>query len=371
VMSLDQVEALQISGTDKDGLFAFGQLASTLRDETSNVLIVSCVQSGFATELKDFSRTPDYDRITSLGARSLATLTKSQAEKLIFERLALMGAEFERPENADALWPLQQSDYQRLADVELTPRRLLATCADRFDAWQRGDMSPVARGPDTPSVALPTEKPLESFLDKEWKSRVDQAVTDNRPERTEDIVRHGLPQLINMMMPQWKSVRDERLPDVSLIFEGPPGRTGVSVCAQANMTSIAARFKRLNSQFAPERLTRLIIVRDARVPLSKGAKAAIQGLDQLAGKGAVIAEHSSEIFAALDALRQILSEAKAGDLAQDGRTVSPQSVEEWLKPHLPNSLREFVDCVTGESTATAAPTDSLQPEIPSEEAGQS
>lgn len=364
VMSLDQVEALQTTGNDKDGLFAFGQLASTLRDETSNVLIVSCVQSGFATELKDFSRTPDYDRITSLGARSLATLTKSQTEKLIAARLALMGPEFERPAKADALWPLEQADYQRLAEVELTPRRLLATCADRFDAWRRGERSVAETDraaidrivPDRQSAG----RPLETFLDDEWKSRVEQAVADNRPERTEDIVRHGLPQLVNILAPQLKQVRDESLPDVSLIFESLSGRTGVSVCNQANMNSIGARFKRLNTQFTPEKLARLVVVRDARVPLTKGAKAASQGLGQLVDKGAVIAERSVEVFAALDALRAILSEAKAGDLAQDGRTVSPQSVEEWLKRHLPDSLREFVDDVTGHSSAHATSTDILQ-----------
>ena len=78
VLSLDQVEALQTSSTDREGLFAFGQLVSTLHDETSNVLIVSCVQSAFATELKDKSRDADYDRMTSLGASSLATLTDAK-----------------------------------------------------------------------------------------------------------------------------------------------------------------------------------------------------------------------------------------------------------------------------------------------------
>jgi hypothetical protein len=150
------------------------------------------------------------------------------------------------------------------------------------------------------------------------------------------------------------------LQDVSLIFDGPSGRTGVSVCAQANMNSLGSRFKRLISQFTPDRLAKLVIVRDARLPLSKGAKVASQALSQLADQGAEIVERSSEVFAALDALRALLSEAKSGDLARDGRTVSPQSVEEWLKRHLPDSLREFADCVTGNVAINAPPSDSLQ-----------
>lgn len=366
VLSLDQVEALQTSVGDGDGLFAFGQLASTLHDETTNTLLISCVQSSFATELKEKSRGADYDRMTSLGTRSLATLTRSQAEKLIAGRLTLVDGQVQRPPDADALWPLHAFDFQRLADRnELTPRRLLAACADRFENWQTGTPSTLQESETPMAQASPSSQPsvgqpLEVFLDEEWKSRVENAVAASLPERTEDIVRHGLPQLVGLIAPHWKSVRDERLPDVSLVFDGPQGRTGVSVCTQANMNSIAARFKRLASQFTSDRLAKLVIVRDARLPLSKNAKVASQGLAQLEKQGAVISEHSSEVFAALDALRALLSEAKSGDLARDGQTVSPQSVEEWLKRHLPDSLRDFADCLTGRIAVNAAPSDSLQ-----------
>lgn len=199
VLSLDQVEALQTSVGDGDGLFAFGQLASTLHDETSNTLLISCVQSSFATELKEKSRGADYDRMTSLGTRSLATLTRSQAEKLIAGRLTLVEGQVQRPSDADALWPLHAFDFQRLADRnELTPRRLLAACADRFESWQTG---PSLQDSETPmaqvnSSRLPSVgQPLEVFLDEEWRLRVENAVAASLPERTEDIVRHGLPQL--------------------------------------------------------------------------------------------------------------------------------------------------------------------------------
>ncbi len=361
VLSLDQVEALQASVGDRDGLFAFGQLASTLHDETSNVLIVSCVQSSFATELKDKSRGADYDRMTSLGARSLATLTRSQAETLIAARLALAGPGFVPPPSADPLWPLEPADFQRLTAVDaLTPRRLLATCADRFEAWLRSpDPRVRTKGLDTAGQDLPSVEPVETFLDDEWKTRVEQSLSASRPERTEEIVRHGLPQLVRLLAPHWNSVSDEQLPDVPLVFAGPSGRTGVSICTQANMVSVAAQLKRLKTQFMPDRLRRLIVLRDSRIPLSKGARVASQALSQLVEQGAVVAERSSEVFAALDALRALLSEAKSGDLACDGQAIAPQTVEEWLKLHLPDNLRDFVDCVIG-GPSSAAPVDSLQ-----------
>lgn len=387
VLSLDQVEALQTSAGDRDGLFAFGQLVSTLHDETSNLLIVSCVQSSFATELKDKSRGADYDRMTSLGARSLATLIRPQAEKLIAARLSLARPGVEPPPSADSLWPLEPADFQRLnAANELTPRRLLATCADRFEAWSTrnqssaivetvaGNPAITGRGRDslkaelqrmktpegTSVSASPANDPDDVFLDEEWKSLVEQSLSTSRPERTEEIVRHGLPQLVALLAPGWTAVRDEQLPDVPLVFEGPSGRIGISICAQANMNSVAAQLKRLKSQFTPDRLSRMIVLRDGRVPLSKTAKVASQALSQLVEQGAVVSEYSSEVFAALDALRALLSEAKSGDLARDGLAITPRSVEEWLKRNLPDGLRNFVDSLTGDtSSATLEPTDSL------------
>ncbi len=367
VLSLDQVEALQSSVGDREGLFAFGQLVSTLHDETSNMLIVSCVQSSFATELKDKSRGADYDRMTSLGARSLATLTRPQAEKLVSARLALAGSAVDRPQTADSLWPLEPTDFQRLADVdELTPRRLLSTCADRFEAWQNQSAAPPIGG------AAQLESPVEAisrqqsrgvreaaFLDEEWKAHLEHSLSGSRPERTEEIVRHGLPQLVRLVAPQWQTVTADQLPDVPLVFEGPGGRVGVSICTQANMNSVSAQLKRLRTQFVPDQLARLTVVRDGRVPLSKSAKVARQALTQLAEQGAVISEPPFEVFAALDALRSLLSEAKSGDLACDGQAIGPQSVEQWLREHLTDDLREFADSVTG--AAPSSPSETADP----------
>ncbi|MBS0201307.1 MAG: hypothetical protein JSS49_00300 [Planctomycetes bacterium] len=367
VLSLDQVEALQTSVGDRDGLFAFGQLVSTLHDETSNVFVIPCVQSSFATELKDKSRGADYDRMTSLGARSLATLTRSQAEKLIAARLSLAGPGFMPPPTTDALWPLDPTDFPRLAAVnELTPRRLLATCADRFEVYvKQASSSAVIDVPpdDQPATdAEVIESSADSFLDDEWKSRVEQALSASRPERTEEIVRHGLPQLARLLSPHWKPVRDEQLPDIPLVFEEPSGvRTGVSICTQANMNSVTALLKRLKTQFTPDRLGRLIVLRDGRVPLSKTAKVASQSLEQLVQQGAVIAEHSAEVYAALDALRELISESKSGDLSRDGQTVLPDTVEKWLCQHLPVGLRDFVDSILGKSSSAddSLPLESL------------
>src|SRR5690606_18170518 len=75
VLSFDQVEALEMTPGDRDAVFAFGQLISTLHDETSNVLLLSCMQSSFLTQLRDHARGADYDRMKSLGTYSLDPLS--------------------------------------------------------------------------------------------------------------------------------------------------------------------------------------------------------------------------------------------------------------------------------------------------------
>ncbi len=139
-----------------------------------------------------------------------------------------------------------------------------------------------------------------------------------------------------------------------LIFEGPQGRSGLSLCTQSNMRSLATQLKRLKQQMSLRRLDRLVLVRESRVPLSPTAKVARQTLEELEQQQAVIIFPAVEALAALDALRELLSDAKSGDLACQGQAVSPQSVEEWLSAHLSASvLRDFVDDVLRKSASSA------------------
>lgn len=343
VLSLDQVEALQTSSTDREGLFAFGQLVSTLHDETSNVLIVSCVQSAFATELKDKSRGADYDRMTSLGTRSLATLTRTEAEKLVAARRDIAGVALPTSDPLDPLWPLEPADFHRLAALdELTPRRLLSTCAERYESWS-------ARG----TTAMSTEKTdtsdasLEAFLEDEWKNRCATLLTTNAPERTEEIIRHGLPLMLRLLSLPWRLAVDDRLLDIHLQFEAAHDKVGISLCAQSNMRNVGEQFKRLKAQWSLRLLTRLVVIQDSRLPLTKGAKVARQTLDELQTDGAVVVLPTQNVLVCLDAIRDLLSDAKSGDLSFHGDTVSSETVERWLSQNVPDDVHAFLSSVMG------------------------
>jgi hypothetical protein len=339
LLSFDQVEALQTTPRDRDALFAFGQLISTLHDSTSNTLLVSCVQSAFATELKDHARQADYDRMTSLGALSLDPLNRAQAEQLIARRLVEAGDAGTPAGDRPACWPLEQLEFEDLfAKGFISPRKLVSLCAERYES--RTSAAQAAAGDKSPAESAPTV--VDAFLQEHWQSCILQKLAANTPDGTEDIVRHGLPLLSRLLMFPVKSVRDEHLPDIPLVFESTAGsRSGLCVCTQSNMTSLAARLKRLKNQFSMQRLARLTIVRDERVPLSANAKVARQLLEELEEQHAVILHPPLEVLAELDALRELLSDAKSGDLACHGETVSPETAETWLSRQLSPGLREF------------------------------
>lgn len=356
VLSFDQVEALQVTRGDRDALYAFGQLISTLHDNTTNVLLISCVQSAFAANLKeDDARQADYDRVKSLGSLTLNPLSRGEAEQLIATRLA--GADpLTGDERRSASWPLEENELDELVAKTLSPRKLLTECAERYETRVTGAAGPSETLPLQPVRSLPPEQDVSEFLDGQWESRVEQKLAASTPERTEEIVRHGLPMLVQLAAPAEKLVRDEKLPDVALVIEGARGRAGIAVSADANMKTRAAQLRRLKAQFIPERLERLILVCDPRVPLSHGAKAARQyQADLVQEQHAELLHPSVEALAALDALRELLSDAKSGDLPYCGETVPPQTVADWLAANLPEELRDFVDGVLGETPGSGNP----------------
>lgn len=335
-IGFDQVEALETGPEDRAALFAFGQLVSTLHDATSNVLIVSAVQSSFADRLSNEARAADRDRMTSFGKMNLPPLERKEAQELIRQRLLVCDEPLPLAAQTEPFWPLIESDLADLfSSGAVTPRKLLTRCAERFDALRQSPSFDLPVEPSTP-------KTISDFLDETWETIVDEKLKANQPQQTEEILRHSLPMVAQLIEPDLRLASDDQLPDVSLILEGRSRRTGVSVCVQSNMTSLTARLKRLKSQAGMGRLDRLVIVRDSRVPVSPTAKKAQEYLTDLQQQGVALVHPAPEVLAALDALRALLSDARSGDLAFHGDAVAPKTLEEWFARHLSNNLEEFV-----------------------------
>ncbi len=349
VFGFDQVEALQLHPDDMTGLFAFGQMIATLHDEARNLALISCVQSSFATLLSDRVRGADYARMAEFSKRSLAPLSWEEAAALIQARLdASPALAALRAGRTDRFWPLAEDELRGVVLPHgCTPRRLLAFAAERFAAIQNDR-----------KLAAPST--IEAALAQLWEQRQDDALTENEACHSEAILAQGLPALLHAAGTDWKLADDSLLPDVHLVFDTPVGRIGISLCTHVNMASLANMLRRLQEQLALRRLHRLVLLRDSRTPLSRGAKKTRERLAELTRAGAVLIHPAVPALAALDALSSLLSDAKSGDLSSGGTTIAPSQLHDWLGAELPASLRDLIDALAAAAVRTPPPAD---PEI--------
>jgi hypothetical protein len=346
VFCFDQVEALQSYPDDRDSLFRFGRTAADLADADPNVVLISCVQSAFLDLLNASVREADRDRIFRRRAL-LVPLTRQQVESLVVLRLdsvASLRALRARHPGASC-YPFDERFGDRLMSLSTpaVPRKVLAAAAADFERLQRG--KPLAASGDPPSRPPVV---LDSFLEEEVRRRRKAALERGRPEESRDTLMHGLPMLWALRGAPAKPAAGPRT-HVDLLLPADPDPLGVAICNETNMTSLAARLRHLLQRPAvqgpPPRRT--VVLRDARLRIPRTAKRTQDYLDELARQGVRIVQPSQEALAALEALRTLLSDARAGDLAARGETVGEGTVSAWLARSLDAELIELIDELRG------------------------
>jgi len=207
-----------------------------------------------------------------------------------------------------------------------TPRRVIARAAELFDR----------------TIPVTGRQPVADALAERWERYLEQAERTNRPELSDQILEHGLPLLLQLGSAKRAVGNGSRDLQFTVSGGSAPGAAplGVSICNQTNMRSLAGRFRRLRSDILPP--DQIAIVRDARLPISRASRRTRQYLDELTSRGARLVHPAPEALAALEALRILLSEAKAGDLASGGEPIAPATVEDWLASNLPLSLAGLI-----------------------------
>jgi len=301
VFCLDQVEALG----DVSGLLALGNALTSLHDLTSNTLIICCIQSQYLRTLPG-ALGSGYARISE-SVQELPGVDGAQAEQLIRARLGDRVQEYR-----DRLSIENFKDLFTGTGLA-TPRSVIARAAELLESREK--------------------QSVQEALAEKWERYVERAERTNRPELSDQILEHGLPLLLQLGRPERVIGAGSR--DMQFTVSGPGSPVGVSICNQSNMTSLAGRLRRLRSEILPP--DRLAVVRDSRLPISRNSRASRKYLDELTGLGARLIHPNPEALAALDALRVLLSEARAGDLAHDTATI-----EEWLASNLPSPLSVLV-----------------------------
>jgi hypothetical protein len=329
VLCFDQVEALETSPGELSGFLAFGGAVSTLHDETTNLVLISCMQSS----VEPMFRRADYDRIGERAAH-LPLLGRRDAMRLINARLQAAGpglrwapaAEFESIFNAEG---------------QASARKILAKAAELFDRAH------------APAPAAGRPLPSGSFLQQEWDNRIGGAGESIAQGDIDEVLDQGIRALlIAAAGGKWKAASGAG--DIDFRLESPSARIDVSLCNQKNMNSLAARLRRLGDPARNGRSARLVLVRDPRLGIGKSAHATRRYLDDLAQAGARVVHPSIEAMEALEALRSLLADARSGDLTRGGEPVGPETVQEWIARNMPACLADLVENITGAAPESPA-----------------
>jgi hypothetical protein len=341
VFCFDQIEAIQLHKDDRDALFRFGRMASEL-SESGNVLIISCLQSALVDELTQSIRQADRDRIFKRAA-VLQPLSPPQVEALIKLRLDASPelAAFRRAHPTAPFYPFDAPTVRALAATSpCTPRRILARAAERFEQL-RGK----------PPIVLS----LDTFLTQAYEARRRTVVEDGGPEDSTVTLQHGIPML-------W-AVRGEAAAPVpaadaaqgiDALLPSAAGPLRVSVRNETNFTSLAASLRKLQAAADSGSVpyARLTMLRDARRPIAATAKRCHDYVSELTRGGARLIQVSAEALAALEALRELISDARSGDLSVKGEPVSEGFVNEWLARALDRPLVELTERIATGRGAT-------------------
>jgi len=334
VFCFDQVEALQRGLSDVEAFFRFGRMAADLSDADANVFCITCLQSALMDTFKTAIRQADRDRIVRRSA-FLDELTPQQVRDLVVARLRGT-PELSKLGNGE-LFPFDEALLRNLvAESPCTPRRVLTRAAHEFEARQHGRSAP--------RVSVP------SFLANEVERRAVAAVRISEPGDTRRVILQGLEPLTELGELRLADQPADGA-DFVVIGEVP---VFVEIRNEADGRSLVPRLKRLVERSAQRREGRTVIVRDSRLPISRSAVKSREYLSTLQRQGVALVEPSVEALGALEALSELLADAKSGDLAVDGETVSGGTVLEWLRGFREDALvepiREFVDDLTRKPT---------------------
>lgn len=323
VLALDQVEALQADPQDVRGLAALGSAAAALRDESPNLVLVTCVQTSFLPRLHDVVLRADMDRLGEVRLE-LLPLEEHQAESLLKARLDAEPAMRMHPRRCEQpIWPFTTYAIRHLLmkGSPVTPRQLIVEARRLFEQL-RGEKEP--------------ERRPEAFLRSKLKEGIEQAREAAAREGNEFLL-DGLRRL--MPLAGWSAV-EPRPKGIDLLLERGGRRLAVVVFNRARLHGAAQRLRKIR-EAAQAGTVRL--VRAAALPVSASAVKTREQLAKLEEAGARLVRLPAEVLAALEACRTLLADAAAGDLHNDGETLGLEFVERWLRDNLPGELAGVAD----------------------------
>jgi hypothetical protein len=337
VLAFDQLEGMQLHSGDLEGVLTFGNTVADILNNCRNIAAISCVQSYFRDDLEKVLPPAHKARIAQdLGRIEL--LDRSGAESLVLSRLegepAISEARTALGEHG--LWPIDARQFHAAMPSQagdyVSARSVLDQARGLFEQWRNGDNAPVSPPPDD-SLEL---------LGEIYVARQRLAASEAPDEGT---YADGLLKLLNLRRPG--SVRRSMVPGFDIELNSQDVRTAVSVCHAMNMTSLAARLRQVTAALDQGSVRRAIVVRDARLAVSRTAIRTKERLDHLKDRGDMFIRPPAAAYAAIAAARALLAEAAAGDLTGAGQMISADEVRQWLMAERPSDAFDLLEEIDG------------------------
>lgn len=330
----DQLEALQLGPAGHLGFGPFAKMCATLVDDTPNSLVVSSILTEFRGDLERGALASDFARLSKERV-DLHPLSWEEGRALIAARLDTV--QELAPWRGGGVAPLPERALKELFERErsrVPARKLIHHARGLFETAQGR----------RPEPSRPVAEFLAAVLERFWS----ESAVRRLPEETDTALAHGLPILAAVAdIPVQESCR----PGADLCLGPPAAPKLVALANQPHMTALAALLRRLSSALSDEEKSRLVLLRDPRLPIRPGARKTRMYLEELERAGARLVRPQEDATAAVDAIRRMLTQAQSGDLANDGETIGPGTVREWLAANVPDSARDLLGELTGAAAA--------------------
>ena len=335
ILAFDQIEGLQLTAKDLDGLRAYGNHTVNLMSECQNLLILTAVQTSFLRTLDEALHKSYYQRIAQ-DESVLDLLNKVLAKRLVEFRLTIQRELFnlkQKDPDRSGLWPFTAGPIEQIIPVGGIPaRELINTARGLFD-----NLLIPSRPPESPPP--PIEKRITSYWDRQFEKELEKPIL----RLDEGVYEGGLLRLLHTKPPKGCRAQRGTERDLHALLEGKDQKVGVSISNSENMRSLASQLGRLQEILSKGRVNRLIFIRDARLPISTTAKVTQQRLHELKQKGMQILRPPAEAYAALNVLRELWNKAAENDLTIGDSIVSIGELQKWLLEKTPRPLQELID----------------------------
>jgi hypothetical protein len=169
---------------------------------------------------------------------------------------------------------------------------------------------------------------LRGELDQLWAEAQVRSGAD-----ADRVLAHGLPVALHLLGHATEETAS------GLIAGSGNARIHVVLANQSDMRSLSPWLKKLLAHPRPG--VKLCVLRDARLPIARGAIRTREHLEQIVREGGRVIRVEAEALAALDAMRRLVAAATSGDLSRNGDTVEPKTVREWLARNLPSQVQDL------------------------------